>query len=166
MSRILIKVANESSSELGCLDVYGASGICYKFLWDQLTNGFTYLPKTNDEITDIFEMLAVPRFPYRFLPILVDGDVKAATPIFSPPPIVAKELYSKHDADELMALCADCGFVPDDAGNRRSVLAQLNSYFLGRAHQQVEKPAAKPVVAIRRRQAVAQHEFAPIPESI
>jgi hypothetical protein len=147
MTRILLKVTNESSADLGHLDVTGASGLCYKFTWDKLVGAFVYLPQSNDEISDIFDMLRLPQFPYRFLPVLIEGNVKSATPIFSPPPLVKKELYEKNDMEELVALCADCGFAPDDSGSRRAVLAQLNAYFLGRVHHlaaQEQTPPAQP----------------------
>jgi hypothetical protein len=143
MSRILLKVTNESSKDLGHLDVYGESGLCYKFCWDNLLQAFVYLPKGNNEIADIFAMMNVPRFPYQMLPILIEGDVKSGTPAYVPPPLVKKALYAGYGLEDLLALCADCGFAPDNSKDRRAVLAQLDAYYLGRGQLEFEKVEAK-----------------------
>ena len=69
--------------------------------------------------------------------------VKSGTPAYVPPPLVKKALYAGYGLEDLLALCADCGFAPDNSKDRRAVLAQLDAYYLGRGQLEFEKVEAK-----------------------
>ena len=152
MSRIVIKILNEDAQSLGHIHVDGLAGLNYLFIWDRIVGGYTYAPKNQQEIDDIFACALINRFPYRFAPVLIDGEQGTTTPRLAPPPLVLHAAYEKMPLEELVTLCADCGFGPADSSNRAMVMAQLDAFYLGRAWTDAEKPskpAAKAAVRPR-----------------
>lgn len=133
MAKLLIKITNVPGDSDPHRIVGGISGREYMFLFDRDLQSYVYEPKDEFEISDIFDLIAFPAHPWRYAPVLAAGNSASPMSVVQVPPIVTPDKYAEHSLPELLALCADCGFVPQFGDHGDAVRAQLNSYFVGRA---------------------------------
>ncbi len=135
MTKILIKITNEVVDGIKHRLVCGLSGKEYVFMADAGEQAYIYEPKELPfEVRDIFGVVAQPFFPWRFEPVLVEGEAgdQRVAP-FRVTPYVTPDKYENHTLAELLALAEDCGFHARMRHDAEAVRAQLESYFMGRA---------------------------------
>jgi hypothetical protein len=125
----------------------GISGITYQFDWSELHGSWAYEAKTQEEIDDIIAVNFLPAFPWRFSFIMPDLAVVGSGPtadgeapalayraVASIPPWVSPSKYANYPCPDLVELAKNCGFSPKGSHNdTASLLAQLDSYMIGRA---------------------------------
>ena len=142
--KILIKILNESHL-YHSLNLEGISGKPYAFLWNKTLDSYTYEPKGQEEINDIFATQGVI-CPWHLSPIIIEGEMSEggqAKPL-TIPPYLSRKLYENHSDAELVALAADVGLTLQGARERDNMLRQLDAYMAGRswgAKHPVELPA-------------------------
>lgn len=141
--KMIIVLLGEDSPSLGHLDLDGISGKPYKFIYDKTRLSYVYIPKDQEEVNDIFQAGAVPRFPWKFVPEMAEMAVQK----YYIPPFVSREKYARLDLEGLTMLATDCG-IPILRPEPDLILAQLDAYMLGRGLVEKKKdtPKTAPVV--------------------
>lgn len=164
MSKLLLKITNQPGDMIVHRIVAGLSGKEYLFLFDQERQAYVYEPRDDFEIEDIFGLVALPNFPWRFAPIIADGDgikPRASTP----PPWITPDKYAEHTLDDLLGLCRDVGLAPKEAHDAAAVRAQLDAYFVGRAVGEKLASGAGSTVAVTTEEPPAPAPLPPPPET-
>ena len=135
MAKLIIRITNQPLDNIDFRKVEGLSGREYIFKGNKEYQSFIYEPKELPfEVGDIFNLMTVPNFPWRFEPVLAAGDqgeqnVMPAQIV----PWVTPDKYADHLPAELITLAVDCGFSPKQKHDPEAVRAQLDAYFVGRA---------------------------------
>ena len=160
MPKLLIKII-AGTEELTHVHMDGLNGTPYLFLWNKEVRAYTYEPKDQAEIEDIFGAMSLKTFPWQFAPIMVEGDAKPDGP-GKIPPFIGRDKYAKHSLEELVSLCNDCGFIPQRADDIDADRAQLDAYMIGRAW--AAKHPSRPAKATTKPAAVSTPEPAEMPE--
>ncbi|MDP1581212.1 MAG: hypothetical protein Q8M02_13135 [Candidatus Didemnitutus sp.] len=125
----------------------GVSGREYMFLFNPDLGAYAYEPADEFEINDIFELVAFPMHPFRYGPVVIEGERGNPSMIARIAPWLTPDKYAENSIEELAALCADCGFCPKSSKDAGALRMQLDAYFIGRAigEKQAKEPAAADV---------------------
>ena len=117
---ILLKILNEVKGRKA-LKVDGYSGLRYKFVWDPDHKAYTYLPKGQGELDDLFKTVGRVT-AYVFAPVIV-GDQPAPQP--QPPTPTQKQ------DESLRELCMQRGIVLTDSDTNDTALRLSRAYDKG-----------------------------------
>jgi hypothetical protein len=153
----LLKVVNEPKGAMPFLTLGDTANREHVFNWNEAVGAYCYVPTSQQESDDIIATNWTNlRFPWRIAPVMVDdatlksvtGGVKLPVSTSVIPPFVRRELYEAYPLQDLLMMCADCGFVPEGpADNEDNVKRQLHRYYEGRAWAVEEQRRLKERVA-------------------